>query len=289
MAIPQSITDYPRSAIQDTIVSPYVWYRMREGTGTALSDVGGRGPTINVGDTVTNLWTNPLFGCTYDAAGNYAFGQDTGTIFDSIFNLANSAEQGQIIIAWDYAFDGGITGSEQFFCYGANTTAGYWGLSLNTSNQVELNLRGVGASNVTLSTMTSFNLFTDAAGANSVSGARISLLADVRIGSVSATCNLYSNGVSVTAATGVDMFANSATGYPGATKTQPLSLFSRKTSTGSSGSANFDRKGGATASNGKIGLFFAMRRATRSETLPLLLNTQFYQNQGEWPLALIGA
>lgn len=279
-----------RSSVAAQIVSPYVFYRMHEGTGTSLADSSpNSGPAIAVGDTTTNLWTSPYFGVVFDVLGNYAFGQDAGTIIDRIFNLSRARDNGQIIVAFDYSTDGTITSSEQMFSYGANTTAGYWGINVNTTPALEFSHRGVGASNLTTTAFPSFNLFTNAAGANSVANARITLLFDLRVNGTSASCTCYSNGTSISTASVTDLFANSATDYPGATTTQPLVLFARKTSTGGSASGNFDRKAGAGGSSGRMGLFFAMRRTTASTTLAQTLATQFTSNQGEWPLGLIGA
>jgi len=280
------------SAVPEQIVSPAVFYKMYEGTGTSFSDILGNGPalTIVATETTTNLWSVPAY-ATPDSTGNSLIPSPlSNAVLHNLFDLSRIGD-GQLLLAWEFIFDGALTSNEHFFGYGADTnaaTAGGWWVNMNSSNQIQFASRGVTAGSAITTSFTGFNAHTSPQGGNSVPNARISLLMDVRVANSLANINLYSNGNSVSGITDHNLL-NGGTGLPGTQDVQPFCMWGRKNSTAGSAAANFTQKMGSAASNASMSLFFAMRRGTASETLPLLLNTEFYARRGDYPRALIGA
>ena len=277
----------PRSSVARRIVSDWFWYKLYEKTGSTVADSAGNLPTITLGGTLTNIWDNVGWLTIEPVAGNDSYSAIGNAANAAMFNMANWNNK-QMILAWDFYFDGGITTTETFFGYGANTSAvsGWW-MQINTSNQLTFCYRGVGGSNQSALNAAGFNAGTDpAAGANT----RLALLADIRVTQNQyADIDFYCNGVSVTGLTNFDLKANAATALPGdvpaAQTQQPFVLFGRKNSTASLTS---DQKIGPGGSTGRMSNIFGILIDTPDDTLPIELNTAFYENRGDLPRALIG-
>lgn len=279
----------PKSVIRSSILSSWFWYRLQEGAGSSVAAVSnGAPPALVPKGAITTEWGNAGYYTpigSSDASVLYA----QNTYFDTFFNFANLNGK-QMLLGLDWYYDGGITpSSEHLLGYGANTTAGGWWVNINTSNQLGISYKAVGSSSLGSGTFAGFNLSSDAdAGSNT----RISLLFDFRVRGVypnaALTCNLYSNGVSKTSVTNLDInqIANGGTALPGGTTTQPFHLGGRKNSTGSN---TYDQVVHSSASNGRLAMVFAMVKSTPDELLPIAAAREFYNLRGEYPDALRAA
>ena len=123
--------------------SNYVWYKAYEGTGTTLADTAGNGATTTVLGTLTNIWNNVGY-ITVNATDNYALvGSDA--YIDSILDIATMNVGDRIIVSFDYYHDGTINAARTLLYFGENGTSGGLAVEINTSAQIFITHRGVGA------------------------------------------------------------------------------------------------------------------------------------------------
>lgn len=278
---------FPQSAVRQSIVSPWMFYKLQEGSGIVAADTAGRGPNLAPqAGAVTTEWGNAGY---YTPVGTQnSVLRATNTSLDALFNLANVVGK-QLLICFDFYFDGGVTASETIMGFGANTTAGGWWITLNTSNQLGFGFKAVGSNSLSSNAMSGFNMGTDAdAGSNK----RFTIGLDIRVvgayPNAVGSCSVYCNGVSKTSAVNLDLnqAANSGTALPGATVGQPFALAGRKSSTGSD---TYDQTLHSGASNGRLAMVFAMLKSTPDDYIAAQMSRDFYNLRGEYPQVLRAA
>lgn len=268
----------PRSSMV-TPISPAVFYRLHEGTGSACTDALGNGPSMTLaGSGVGTPWANagwltPNGTDHYVQAGSNPF-------LRSIFRLDQS--YGHIIQAFDFYYDGDATGLEALSFIGkSDNTTGGWGVEINASEQVVITMRGIGASNHVDNVFSGFSLA-------SLASTRVQLAVElIRLTATTASANLYANGAAVSSIASIDLMANGATAVFGSVEvlldTQAYTLMAQPNGTNARA-----RLMNAAASNGRLARWWASRHATYDSTLGLALAQDLHKYQGELPICMDG-
>lgn len=267
----------PRSTMANP-VSPCVFYRMHERSGTVLVDSLGYGPDITLAGTGAP-WANVPWVTTN---GTDDYGQVAASAMGGLTDLLRlDATYGHIIAALDFYYDGDATANEQITFAGvSDNLVGGWGLGLNSSEQVQITHRALGATNHTDSNFTGYSL---AALANT----RVSIVVElIRKTATTFDGVLFVNGVARSTLADVNMLANSGTAVyagPAGSSVQGFSLACRP-----SGTATRDRYMNSGASNGRVARLLMFRGATRDTALALKVAQEMYAYQGEFPVCLDG-
>lgn len=257
-------------------VSPAVFYKLHEQSGTAFADTLGNGPNLTLFGTGT-----PLANVGWVTGGTDNYLQSGSNAFlRSIFRLDQA--YGQIFQAFDFYYDGDATGLEALTFVGkSDNTTGGWGVEINASEQVILTTRGIGASNHIDSVFNGFNLAP-------LASTRVQLTVElIYLTATTASANLYANGASVSSIASIDLMANSATAVFGSVEvlldTQAYTLGAQPSGTGARA-----RLLNSAASNGRLARWWASRHATYDSTLGLALAQDLYKYQGELPTCMDG-
>lgn len=132
----------PARGIAVATNNPSVWYSLHEGTGTAVDDVFGLGPTLTInGTTPGSNWTKPGQ-YTPNGTDNYASGSATAHL-NSVFGLASLATAGMVLVGFDYILPNASGSDQTFFYFGRDSTVGGggWGVSIATTDAVAIRLR----------------------------------------------------------------------------------------------------------------------------------------------------
>jgi len=257
---------------------PSCFYRLHEGTGSACADALGNGGDLTLAASGTATpWANRPW-ITFDGTNHYVQ-KGSDSYLRTIFRLDQAYQQ--IFQGIDFYWDGGATGPEALIFIGtSDNLVGGWGVTINSSSQVVLTTRGVGASNHTDSPFTGYSM---AASSN----VRISLLVELRYASATtADAVLYANGASVSSLTGVNLVANSATAVFGSVETSGSQAYTLGAQP--SGTSSRARLLNSAASNGRLSRWWASRHTTLDTALGLALAKDLYRYPGELPRCMNG-
>lgn len=274
----KSVAVKPRSSIP-TPVSPAVFYKLHENTGGTCSDALGNGPDLTLfGSGTGTPWAN-LPWITPDGINHY-LQSDSNAYLRSIFRLDQA--YGHIFQAFDFYYDGDATGIEALSFIGkSDNIVGGWGVEINSSEQVIITTRGIGASNHLDSVFNGFNLAP-------LASTRVQLTVElIYLTATTASANLYANGASVSSIASIDLMANSATAVFGSVEktldAQAYTLMAQPNGTNTRA-----RLMNSAASNGRLARWWASRHATYDSTLGLSLAQDLYKYQGELPVCMDG-
>lgn len=246
------------------LLSPAVFYKMHEATSDTISDSLGNGPDLTIEGTLTNIWDNP--GWLTFSGDNYAQ-SGVDSYLSSVFNVGSST--GQVIVSFDYYFDGDLTNTESFFSWGnvtASTGNNGFTLALTNGEHHQITYRGTTSNQTTNLTGTSIG---------SLGNVRNHLTFDFR---PSGLVTSYANGAQM----GSQLITGFEVGLSLAGATQGLTISGRALS------SSIDRYISSAGGNARLARFFAINRSTASDALAAAVNEQFYKYMGELPIALNG-
>lgn len=268
----KSVAVKPRSSIP-TPVSPAVFYKLHENTGGTCSDALGNGPDLTLAASGTGTpWADTGW-LTPDGTNHY-INVATSTYLQSLLRF--DTDWAQLLVAFDYYFDGDTTTVESFLSVGKNDATGHFGIMQSTAEQLQLFVRGKGAASASTYSIASSALTT-------FGNQRLTLLFEfVKTGANTFDTNVYKNGVAFATHTGADWSLNSATAPWGDTEGTGYTIGARNNS------ASIDYRVGAGASSGKYGRFFIMRKQVRDAAFAADLALELYTYQGEIPLCIDG-
>lgn len=260
-------------------VSPCVFYKLHESSGSTFSDTLGNGPDFSYTGTgsirANTTWLTP--NGTDDML---QVSRDNMGILNDIFRM--DTEYGQLIMAFDLWTDGSSTGFETIFQSGvAGSTVGHIGVGLSSAGSaLSVSTRGVGAST---NKDDSFG-FTFAG--LSLTNKRLQCVVElVRATATTMDAHCYIDGEVRATLTGIDWLSNSATRpYAGA---QGVPVFGA-TFFGLQTTSTVTRRLSSLGSNSRVSRFLAHRSATRDTMLALKVAQQMYAAQGDFPRALRG-
>jgi hypothetical protein len=253
-------------------VSNYIWYKMYE-TASPLTDNSGNAANITISGTLTNAFDNEGY-ITPNGTDVAALGTLDAHV-KSIMRM-DTMTNNQLIISFDYFYDGDVTGNEQFFTYGRGGSSGY-GLYLNSADQIAWQIAG----DTGLNENTTFSGFSlSAAHGNK----RNTITCDIQgAGNGTASIDIYINGVLVVSAPANITLAGTGTGGTTDINDDGLTLMAYRIA-----AATVGRLMSGAAGNARMGNFFAMQLASIDVSLAGNVNLEFYNKQGDLPLCLDG-
>lgn len=258
-------------------VSPCIFYKLHEGSGTAFVDALGNGPDFTLTGTGTPL-TNAGWVTPNGTDDMLAVAAANMGILTDIFRMDDA--YGQLIIGFDLWTDGSSTGYETIFQAGvATTTVGHIGVGLSSAGSaLAISTRGVGAST------NSDDAFAFTFGGLGVTDKRMQCVVEiVRATANTIDANCYINGAIVGSKTGISWLDNSGTGPYAGPRGTPLF---GATMMGLQGFSSVARRLNSLGSNSRISRFLAHKSTTRDATLALTVAQQMYFEPGDFPRAL---
>lgn len=259
-------------------VSPAVFYKLHEGTGTAFADALGNGPALTLAGSGTPLatagWITP--NGTDDLL--QVASADMGVLTD-IFRLDDDYHH--IITAIDMTYDGAVTGQESLWFAGVSANnVGGWGLTIRNSTSLSFTRRALGASNHSDEIFTEHDI-------SDYADSRMCVVLEVIKKSASLVdLNLFINGIIRQSLTDSDLLVLSGTAPyagPNASNAQGFTIGATP-----NGSTSKTRLLNSAGSNAKAARFLAIKPNNYDTTLALRVAQEMYKFQGEAPRCLNG-